>query len=104
MKKLNGDLQVKKIFATTLRRINTGLWNLGNDAFLVIIILVLFATFAGELLFYQYILTVVVENPTSEVVPVQFKEGVYQSVLNEWEAREGMFRKAGGQQYETPFL
>ena len=57
----------------------------GRNAFLFILIFILIDILLGELLLYQYIFAVKVDEPKMVTTDTTFKEGVYQSVLRELE-------------------
>jgi len=87
-----------KVFFKKLPRI------LGENAFLTFLFLLLLSLIIGGIIFYKY--SILSEKVEAEIIekPLQFKEGVYRKVLDEWEAREKRFRESELREYPDLFM
>lgn len=79
------------------------LWVIAKDAFLFILIFILLAIVFGELLFYNYALFSEFKKPDGEADIIKFKKDIYDSVVQEWQNREGVFKGSLEETYQNPF-
>ncbi|MCJ7786674.1 hypothetical protein MUP06_00460 [Patescibacteria group bacterium] len=86
-----------KIFFKKLPRI------LGEKAFLAFLFLLFISLILGGIIFYKYSILAEKAEPRIIEKPLQFKEKVYQEILNEWEAREKRFKETELKEYPDPF-
>ncbi|MDP2967333.1 MAG: hypothetical protein Q8N87_02900 [bacterium] len=86
-----------KIFFKKLPRI------LGEKAFLTFLFLLFISLILGGIIFYKYSILAEKAEPRIIEKPLQFKEKVYQKVLDEWEAREKRFKETELKEYPDPF-
>ena len=91
--------QVKHITS----KIKKILFILGRDAFLFILFVLLIEVIFAELLFYKYVLSVEIQEPSSLSSFVGFKENEYQSIIKEWNAREEFFKNYSSNNVSNPF-
>jgi len=79
-------------------------WVLGTHAFLCIVVCLVLAVFLGEFLFYHYVFLAKVQDPEAIVFPMKFSDRAYQSVVQEWKDRQGLFNSASNENYTSPFV
>ena len=77
--------------------------DLAVHAFLSFLVLVLIALLVGGLLFYQCSFSQLKSAPEVTGKIIQFKEGLYQKVLEEWQDREQSFEQADLKEYPNLF-
>ena len=70
-------------------KLKKGLWALGQNAFLFILIFIVTGILLGEFVFYKYVLVVELQDPQIVDISVKFHENVYNTVLKEWQVRSG---------------
>ena len=93
----------QKLLDIGINKIKKTLLVLGKDAFLFILIFVLLEILFGEFLFYKYVFLLRIEEQKIVATPIKFKENVYQSVLQEWQVRENIFKNSLQENYQNPF-
>lgn len=79
-------------------------WFLGQNAFWIIILLILIESAAGEALFYKYALSIEKNEPKIINYNIKFKNNVYQKVLEEWQKKSQKFEQYQVEQYSNPFI
>jgi len=88
-----------KVFFSKLPRI------LGEKAFLFFLALLFLALIFSGIVFYRY--SFLIQNKKPEISqsekPIQFKEKIYQDILQIWQEREERFNEAETKQYPDPF-
>ena len=67
---------------------------LAEQAFLTILVLIFISLIWGGFLFYQYSILAQKAEPEITIEPTQFKENLYQKILEEWQNREERFQEA----------
>lgn len=90
------SIDIKKIFKT-LPMV------LAKRAFGFFLVLLLFSLIAGGFLFYKYSILAEKTTPQALEQPVQFKQDIYQEVLDEWQNQEKRFIQAETKIYPNPF-
>ncbi len=70
-------------------------WKLGKNAFSFILIFVILEIIFGELLYYQYVIMVEMQEPNIADISLKFHENTYQSVIKEWQARQNNVNNNG---------
>lgn len=95
----NGFLRIDD-FKLRLKRV---LFVLGKDAFLFILFIFLVEVIFAELLFYQYVLSVDIKEPSSSYSFIGFREDQYQSILKEWQTREDFLENYSEDSVSDPF-
>ena len=88
--------KVKKVFGK-LPRI------LGERAFLVSLILIFLALILGGFIFYKYNILAQKTEPQIIEKPFQFKESLYQKILEEWQGHQRKFDEAELKEYPDLF-
>lgn len=78
-------------------------WFFGKNAFLFILIFIALSMLLGEFLFYKYVYLVKISEPEISLMPTKFNKQVYDSVLEEWEYRETIFKNTLRKNYINPF-
>lgn len=84
-------------------KLKSFLFFLGKDAFLVILFVLLLEVIFAEILFYQYVLSVDIKEPSSSESFVGFKENEYQLILKEWQSREDSLKNYSFDNLSNPF-
>lgn len=79
------------------------LWVLGKDAFLFILFILLIEVIFAEFLFYKYVLSVEIEEPSLSEGSIGFQKEEFQSVLFEWQRREEFFNNYPAEDVSDPF-
>lgn len=79
------------------------LWAIGKRAFLGVLVLILLDMLLGVMLFYKYVY--LAENKVAQIngESLQFNDGVYQKVLNQWQARDEKLNESLQKNYPNPF-
>ena len=90
LKKLKNSL--KKIF-----------WKMGENPLLTFFLLLILVLIFGGLIFYQYSFLAEKKEPQIIERPIQFKEELYQKILEEWEIRQKNFDEAEQKEYRDLF-
>lgn len=92
-------IKIKKIenFSKKLPRI------LGEKAFFVSLLFILFSLVLGGLLFYQYSILAKKTEPKITEASFQFQEKIYEDILKIWQEREKRFEAADTKGYPDPF-
>ena len=93
-----------QLLDTSISKIKKIPWILGKNAFLFILIFVLLEIIFVEFLFYNYVILVKTQEPTTIDTPAKFKEYLYKSVLKEMQDRENIFENPLQKNYNNPFL
>lgn len=93
----------RNLFTAFLKKIKKILWDLGKNAFLVVLILVLVNISFGEFLFYKYVFLTNIKELETPLVATKFKEDTYQLVLQKIQAREDIFNNSLQEDYSDPF-
>jgi len=75
---------------------------LGKDAFLFILFILLIEIIFAEFLFYKYVLSVGIQEPSLSGF-IGFRESEYQSILKEWQAREEFLKNYSADNIQNPF-
>lgn len=93
------NLNKIKIFFSKLPRI------LGEKAFLFFLALLFLALIFGGLIFYKYNFSIQNKKPeiSQSEKPIQFKEKIYQDILQIWQDRGKRLNEAETKQYPDPF-
>lgn len=86
-----------------LGKIKKGLWFIGREAFLFILIFILLEIIIGELLFYNYVSSIEKISPQISSSVFEFKQEAYQSILKEWQERELIWKNISAKNYPDPF-
>lgn len=76
---------------------------IAQHLFLASLILIFISLILGGFLFYQYSILAQKAEPEITIQLVQFKENLYQKVLEEWQEREKRFEAAPTKTYPDPF-
>lgn len=76
---------------------------LAEHAFLFFLALIFIGLIMGGFLFYRYSFLAEKAEPEITQEPVQFKENLYQKILEEWQVKEEKFEEAESKQYFNPF-
>ena len=76
---------------------------LGRDAFLFILFIFLVEIIFSEFLFYKYVLSVEIQEPSLTGGFVGFREKEYQSILTEWQSREDFLKNYPTENPPDPF-
>lgn len=79
------------------------LFAVGKDAFLVILFILIVEIIFAEILFYQYVLSVEIKEPSPQDGSVGFREKEYQSIVKEWQVREDSLKNSLGNAVSNPF-
>ena len=79
------------------------LFLLGKDAFLFILFILLVEIIFAELLFYSYVLSVEIKEPSLSQGFIGFKEKEYQDILKEWQNRENTLKDDVSDNLSNPF-
>ena len=70
-----------------------------EHSFLSILILIFIALLIGGWLFYQYSILTQKAEPQITKQTIQFKENLYQEILDQWQDREEKFKAAGEKEH-----
>ena len=87
-------------FASRIKKI---LLILGKDAFLFILFIFLVEIIFSEFLFYRYVLSVEIQEPSLSGGFVGFREKEYESILKEWQSREDFLKNYYIESSSNPF-
>lgn len=74
-----------------------------EHAFLSFLVLAFIALLIGVFLFYQYSILVQRTEPRITKESIQFKEDLYQEVLEQWQARDEQFEGVDMKTYSDSF-
>jgi hypothetical protein len=100
-------MNLNKLFKGAVKRqiakIKKLLWDMGRDAVLVVLLVVLIEAAFGEFLFYKYGFLAQQQEPKISSDSFQFKEGAYQNILSEWQERSQKFQDYSQNNYLSPF-
>ncbi len=77
--------------------------SLAEHAFLTFLALFFISLIIGGYLFYQYSILAQKVQPKIIREPIQFKEDLYQKILQEWQIRQERFEKADIKEYPNFF-
>jgi len=88
----NGLISTKKI-----------LWIVGMHAFATILVLVLIDVLFAGFLLYKNVLLAEQEKPGIDNTDFQFRDGAYQDILIQWQAREEQLDEFSEKDYTSPF-
>ena len=88
--------KVKKIFAKLPR-------TLAENSFPVILLLFFVSLVLGGFIYYEYVFLVKNREPQLLAKPFRIDERAYQTILDEWQARENIFQEVSLKQYPDPF-
>ena len=75
---------------------------IGKDAFLFIMFVLLIEVIFAEFLFYKYVLSVEIQEPSSNSF-IGFREKEYQYILKEWQDREDVLKNDFSDNSPNPF-
>jgi hypothetical protein len=89
-----------KDFANFFKKI---FWKIGENPLPTFFILLVLALIFGGLIFYQYSFLAEKKEPQITERKIQFKEEIYQKILNEWEERQKKFDQAEQKEYRDLF-
>ena len=78
-------------------------WKMGENPLFTFFFLLILALIFGGLIFYQYSFLVEKKEPRIIERPIQFKEELYQKILEEWEIRQKNFDEAEQKEYRDLF-
>jgi len=78
-------------------------WKIGRNPLPTFFILILLAVILGVAIFYQYSFLAEKKEPQIIEKPLQFKEDLYQKILEEWQIRQEKFDKADSKEYRDLF-
>jgi len=78
-------------------------WVLGAHAFLAILIIVLLELFFGGFLFYRYVFLAERKEPEIVNHSFQFKEDIYQEILDQQYQRDLKLQESLEKEYQSPF-
>lgn len=76
---------------------------LGERAFLTSLLFIFLALILGGIIFYKYSILAQKVEPQIIEKPLQFKENLYQKVLEKWENRQKKFEETELREYPNPF-
>ena len=76
---------------------------MAERAFFTLMVLVFLGLIFGGLLFYQYSMLAQKVSPQVTEKPLNFKEKIYQEVLDVWRERERKFEEADTKEYPDLF-
>lgn len=79
------------------------LWVIGKHAFITVLVLILLDVILGGLVFYKYMYLAQKKEIGVNNIPFQFKENVYQKVLDQWKERDQKFQEYIQEDYTSPF-
>ncbi len=99
-KALFSNFQLVNFLKTESKKV---LLMLGKDAFSVVLILIILEIIFAEFLFYKYVLAVEIVDLTAADTSVTFQKNVYESVLQEWQAREDFLKNRSQDKLSDPF-
>jgi hypothetical protein len=89
-----------KDFANFLKKI---FWKIGENPLPAFFILLVLALIFGGLIFYQYSFLAEKKEPQITERKIQFKEELYQKILEGWEIRQRKFEEAEFKEYRDLF-
>ena len=78
-------------------------WKIGENPLPTFFILLIFALIFGGLIFYQYSFLAEKKEPQIVEKPLQFKEALFQKILEEWQARQKKFEESDFKEYRDLF-
>jgi hypothetical protein len=78
-------------------------WSVGKHSFIAFLLLFLLALILGGFVFYQYSFLAEKSEPQTAIQPLEFKESLYQEILEEWNERQDNFGGAEGKEYPDLF-
>ena len=78
-------------------------WKMGENPLSTFFIFLILALIFGGLIFYQYSLLAEKKEPQIIERPIQFKEELYQKILEEWEIRQKNFDQAEQKEHRDLF-
>ncbi|MEK7664376.1 MAG: hypothetical protein AAB340_03000 [Patescibacteria group bacterium] len=96
-------INYNRLFYGFLNTAKKVLWFLARDVFLIILILILLTIVFGELLFYNYVLSVEIKELNVDSNVIRFQKNTYKSVVEEWARRENIFNNPSDINYRNPF-
>jgi hypothetical protein len=76
---------------------------IAEHAFFVFLFLFFISLILGIIMFYRYGILVQQTEPEPEVIPVQFRDDLYQDILKEGQLRQEKFEAADQKEYSDPF-
>ena len=94
---------IKKAFSVRGARLKKMPWIIATHAFGFFLILLVFELLLGAFLLYQYIFLPTTQQIDMVSPPKQFQEKTYQSVIDEWKARQDALNADASQVYTNPF-
>lgn len=94
---------IKKFFAARLAVAKKIPWMIAYHAFLSLLVCVIIEVLIGELLFYKYAISAIIEDPVIAENSIIFKEPVYQAVVTEWEKRKTVAQDTSLENSPNPF-
>lgn len=92
-----------KVYDACFQKIKKIPWIIGNHAFLMILIFVVLDILFIEFLFYQYLLLPEIRKPPIGTPLVEFREDIYQTVLQKSGERQKKSEQIGQESYTDPF-
>ena len=78
-------------------------WSIGGNPFPAFCILIILVLILGGLVFYQYSFLAEKKEPQIIERPLQFKEALFQKILEEWQARQKKFEESDFKEYRDLF-
>ncbi|PJE69431.1 MAG: hypothetical protein COU98_02060 [Candidatus Staskawiczbacteria bacterium CG10_big_fil_rev_8_21_14_0_10_38_10] len=103
-------IKIGKINLKTLSRLVKNLaktkkllWVIGENAFLAILVFILFALISGSVVFYKYSYLVEKTEPEAGAKPFQFEEKVYQKIIAIWQRQEKNLEEVSNKKYSDLF-
>lgn len=78
-------------------------WILAKQAFLVIVLLVVFDALVGGYLLYKHVISATISEESGSLVVI-FKQGAYQSVVKTWDDRKQALESSLKNNYQNPFI
>lgn len=78
-------------------------WKIGENPLPAFCILIIVALIFGGLVFYQYSFLAEKKEPQIVERPLQFKEPLFQKILEEWQVRQKKFEEAEFKEYRDLF-
>jgi len=78
-------------------------WKIGENLFPFFCLLIIIALIFGSSIFYQYAFLAEKREPQVIERPLQFKEELFQKILEEWERRQEEFEKAEFKEHRDLF-
>jgi hypothetical protein len=89
-----------KRFTEFLKKI---FWKIGENPLPTFFILLILALSIGGLIFHRYSFLAEKKEPQITERKIQFKEDLYQKILEEWEIRQKEFEEADSREYRDLF-